>query len=575
MAYLQVSAGEGPERIIELTGERMVLGRHPSCEIMLDDAAISRHHAQILESHGSYYLEDLRSRNHTFLNGQMVEGRKELYEGDRIKVCDVDLTFHLESAATGADRRQEETAAPRRPRAKPSDQKILSDAARPISFGESPSDTSSIISTLDAKSSSSLRLKVNPEAKLRAVMEISNALAKILNIDEVLETTLEGLFKIFPQADEGFALLNDRQNDRLAVRATKSRRAEADAAVQVSMTIVRQAMRTSEAILSADAAEDARFEPSESLANLKIRSMMCVPLLGKSGVALGVLQITSRDLAHPFGQGELDMLVSVASQVSLAVENANMHEDLLKQRDLERDLEFATQVQIGFLPNQRPKIEGFQFSDYYEAALRVGGDYFDYIQLPDDRVVVAVGDVAGKGIPAALLMARLYPSARYHLFTQPTPAAALSALNSEINCSGLGHRFITFMLAIVDPRAREVRIVNAGHWPPLLRRSRGGVEELGRQNSGLPLGVVREQEFQETSLGLEPGDVLALYTDGITEAVSPSGETYSTERLAQLIGSGPNDADELLGAIIADVEEFSQMRQQKDDMCLVCLRRCK
>src|SRR5690606_29949172 len=131
-------------------------------------------------------------------------------------------------------------------------------------------------------------------------------------------------------------------------------------------------------------------------------------------------------------------------------------------REMERDLDFATQVQLGFLPKERPKVLGYVFADYYEAALRVGGDYFDYISMPEGRLAIALGDVAGKGMPAALLMARLYSSARFQLFTAENPAEALQGLNKDIAGSGLGHRFITFVLMVLDPPTGRVTVVNAG-----------------------------------------------------------------------------------------------------------------
>jgi sigma-B regulation protein RsbU (phosphoserine phosphatase) len=221
----------------------------------------------------------------------------------------------------------------------------------------------------------------------------------------VLQKTLDGLFKIFPQADEGFVLLKDPVKDKLLVQATKSRITVEEESVRISMTIVQQAMNEQKGILSADAVKDSRFDMSESLTELQIRSMMCAPLVGQSGDALGVLQIDTKDLQQQFTQDDLDMLVSVVSQVGFAVENAYLHEELVSQREVERDFEVATQIQLSFLPSQTPKIPCYDFSGHYESAHHVGGDYFDYIVLPDGRVAIALGDVAGKGISAALLMA--------------------------------------------------------------------------------------------------------------------------------------------------------------------------
>ncbi|MGE3315646.1 MAG: SpoIIE family protein phosphatase, partial [Planctomycetaceae bacterium] len=559
MAFLRVIKGSCPGQILELTGGRMVIGRHPNCEIVLDNAAVSRHHAQILESHGNYYLEDLRSRNRTYLNGAPVEGRAELHDADEVRVCDVLLSFHRQmsalddsslDAALPAATEVPRSAAPRmEPAIAPSES---SSRVRPRDqFSNVDADASSIISTLSARSSAgTLRLGVKPEAKLRAVLEISKSLAQTLNLDDVLRKLLDELFKIFPQADEGFIMLSEGDGERIIVKAAEQRGGADSGSLRASMTIVKQAMAKGEAILSADALEDSRFNMSDSISGLEIRSMLCVPLMSQEGKALGVIQLDTKSLKQQFAPDDLDLLTSIASQATLAVENANMHEEVLRQRDMERELEFATQVQLGFLPNQRPRLPGYNFYDYYEAALRVGGDYFDYITLPDGRIAVALADVAGKGIPAALLMARLYSSVRLHLFTQPSAALALSALNSEIHSSGLGFRFITFVVVIVDPTTHLITISNAGHLPPVLRKADGTVEALGRKQSGMPLGVVPRQEYGEIQLTLEPGMSLTLYTDGVTEAMNTENDIYGRARLEAYIAQKPMNVDEIIEGVV-------------------------
>lgn len=577
MAFLKVLKGSCPGQILPLTGERVVFGRHPRCEIVVDNAAVSRQHAQILESHGTYFFEDLRSRNGSYLNEEPIEGRIELHDRDTLKICDVVFRFHEQLPAIEPGEGEGSTISVERPdrnKKKPVEEDSTSDLVR---VGDEPEeglpDKSSIISTLNAVTGSSFRLGVNPEAKLRAVLEIGSALGKVLDLDEVLRRTLDGLFKIFPQADEGFVLLKEPNTKRLLVKATKSRLRNDEGTVHVSMTVVKQVFRTGDAILSADALADERFIMSESLNELKIRSMMCVPLLSAQDRVLGVLQIDTKDIGQQFSQSDLDVMISVASQVSLAVENARLHEEALQQRVLERDLEFAMQVQLGFLPNERPKLPGYEFSDFYEAAHHVGGDYFDYIMLPGDRSVISLGDVAGKGVPAALLMARLFSSARYQLLTTTSIAEALERLNAELATSGMGHRFVTCAVALVDPGRHEVRIANAGHLPPIVRRADGNVELVALKESGMPLGITPEQSFEEVVLKFGVGDTLLLYTDGVTEAMNPKNDLYGRKRLSKFVGSGPAPVGELIKGIVADVERFCKGRPQRDDMCLVGLRR--
>jgi serine phosphatase RsbU (regulator of sigma subunit) len=550
------------------------MGRHPNCEIVLDNVAVSRYHAQILESHGFFYLEDLHSRNGTLLNGTVIEGRTELHENDTISICDIQMQFLLDyqDSPDFLDSAIQQTMEVSNQSLKQGSHVVALDGGS----HEGVLDGSSIISQLDLNSSSQLRISVKPEVKLHAVLEISQILSRALKLDEVLPRILDGLFKIFAQADQGFIMLQSPERKKLVVKATKARRAEDEDSIRISTTIVRQAIMSGSAILSADAVEDDRFKMSESITSLRIRSMMCVPLVSQGGDILGVIQIASRDIGQQFNKDDLDVMVAIAQQASLAVENAKLHEDLVKQRDIERDLEFAHQIQLGLLPHSRPKFKEYEFFDYYESAQSVGGDYFDYIQLPNGKLVVTLGDVAGKGVPAAILMARLYASARYQVLSRNTPEKALGELNAEIASSGVGLRFITFVLAVLDPKKHTVSIVNAGHMAPLLRKSADGtVEPVAQEKSGMPLGVMKKQTFHVETILFEPGDTLLFYTDGVTEAMDQKNNLYHKDRLVKYLKSGPDEVEPLVKGLLSDVEQFQNDSTQNDDMCVVCFRRKK
>jgi serine phosphatase RsbU (regulator of sigma subunit)/pSer/pThr/pTyr-binding forkhead associated (FHA) protein len=573
VAFLQVIKGSRPGQVLELRSERMVLGRHPSCEIVLDNAAVSRQHAQIVNRRGTFFLEDLRSRNRTYLNGTAIDARTPLNDADEVTICDIVLQFfhsHKEESTN--------ESAPGRPagaalRDDPRQTRAIETLPAGDQSEEALEESSSIITTMDAKSAPTMRLGVKPEVKLRAIMEMSNTLARTLKVDDVLQSLLDGCFKVFPQADSGFVMLAGGEDRESIVKAALARGGDATGSVRMSNTILRTAMESGEAILSADALEDSRFDASESLDGLGIRSMICVPLMAKGGTALGAIQLQTQSLRHQFTQSDLDVLISVGSQAILAVENARLHEDLLRRSDIERELRFATQVQLGFLPEIRPNPPGYEFFDYYEPAQRVGGDYFDYIQLNDGRIAICLADVAGKGIPAALLMARLYSSVRLHVFSQPTLCKALSALNAEVHAQGMGHRFVTFVLLTLDPLKHEMTIVNAGHLPPIVRTLDGETTSVGRKESGMPLGVNPEHEYRELTMTLEPGMSVVVYTDGITESMNAANELFGRVRLEKFVSSISDSAEELTKAIVTEVDRFCGTRPQRDDMCLVCLRR--
>ncbi|MCA9080706.1 MAG: SpoIIE family protein phosphatase [Planctomycetaceae bacterium] len=588
MAVLEIVEGGIAGTQYGVRREQTLIGRHPNCHVVLQNGVVSRHHAQILESHGQYSLEDLRSRNGCYLNGEKIDGRVPLKDGDEIRLCDVVLRFlehpskeELPRPVAGSARETidlDDLAAT-------SGSAVLDeshifvvtdelDAADGLSDSfESPTSSRSLVGDLDEDTNS----RINPNVKLQAVLEITRALSRELRIEKVLPKLLETLFNIFPQAEQGFVLLRegDEENSRLKLKASRARGGQTADAVAISMTVVRHALQTKEAILSENVLDDSRFKGSTALSKMRIRSMMCVPLLTQDAEqdGLGVIQIVTRDENQAFTDEDLDLLITLASQAAIKVENARLHEEALQNREFERDLEFATQVQLGFLPKSRPHPDGYTFADYYEAALRVGGDYFDYISLPDGRIVIAIGDVAGKGMPAALLMARLYSSTRFQVLTQPDLEAAVTGLNEEISCSGLGHRFITFLAMELNPKKHTLKIVNAGHLAPLLRHADGAVSQLGRETSALPLGILPEQVYGSTVVQIAPGDVVVAYTDGVTEAMSVEKEIYGRARLETELAKFDGSVDALVETIVEQVEEFSGGHALRDDTCLLSFSR--
>ena len=576
MAFLKVIEGSSTGQILSLKGGIVVLGRHPSCQIVLNNASVSRQHAKITEVDGSYLIEDLKSRNGTQVNRQSIRGSTELREGDEIRVCDYAFVFIQKATGPAVSVMGDSRIIGSQPR---------QDAARPISAPveeeseddfpappESMSNSSVVASMPVSTSEQGLRLNVRPEAKLRAILEISMSLGKVLKLSDMLPVILKTLFKIFPQADFGYVILKDQNSDKLRIRSSHSRRPEDDS-VHVSMTVVRQAMETGQAILSADANDDRRFEASESIAEMRLRSLMCTPLLDTNGKPLGVLQLSTLDLTQPFNSDDLDLLVSVGTQAAMAVENGKMHESLLKQRDLERDMEIAAQVQQSFLPSSSPIIVGYEFADYYEAAQRIGGDYFDYMTLPDGRLALVIGDVSGKGIPAALLMARLHASCRYYLYSASNAEGALNKLNFEMANSGLGYRFITLSVAFLDPIRHEIQLASAGHLPPIIRRPGHRAEFVGVRESGMPLGVMADQRYKSFIIKLQPEDTVVFYTDGITEAINSQSQLFGKERVRSAIDNGPESVVQLVPALIDAVEVFREGRLQRDDVCVTALRR--
>ncbi len=561
MPVLRALQDPQPGRLIPLEGETVTLGRHPACDIVLESAAVSRQHARIVHLDDGYYLEDLHSRNGTLLNGQPVLRRVLLNEGDEIGICDLAFTFFLGSPELSGP-----TLA-KRPDPTPSALMVDDDH---------PPESSAVMSMVNLPSGATgMRLEVNTEAKLKALIEISQHLGKALGLAEVLPKLLDSLFAIFAQADRGFIVLRDPQTGRMAPQVVKHRRLQDSQTVRISRTIVNNVMNNKEAMLSADAAADARFDMADSIVDFRIRSMMCAPLIDRDGRPLGVIQLDTLDPRNRFQQEDLDVLASVACQAAFAVENAQLHETALRDMAIRRDLAMAHEVQRGFLPSAAPRIPGYDFFEFYEPANQLGGDYYDYIELPGGRLAIVVADVSGKGISASLLMAKLSAETRYCLASEASPPQAVARLNRAFCDSAWEDRFITMVLAVLDPRRHELSIVNAGHLPPLLRRGPQVLDAAAESQSCLPLGVDHDVEYAESVLVLAPGDAMVLYTDGITEAMNAGDELYGRDRLLASLACDADGVSALGRRVLDDVKRFVGARPQSDDMCLTCFGRTK
>lgn len=541
MAVLQALNGPDSGQKFTLPKGRAVLGRGPDCDVVLEAGAVSRQHAQILWIDGEYCVEDLKSRNGTFVNGLEVSGRQKLCDNDRIKICEALFSFHDGMGSSA------------------------------VLVHDDEESSSTVMSKFEVKSGSGLRsAAVNSETKLKALLEISRNVGSTLSEREVLSKILDSLFKIFAQADRGFVVLREGQNGPLAVKAEKYRRDGAHSA-RISLTIINQAMQPAHALLSNDASKD--FKSSDSIADLNLRSVMCVPLLDTAGKALGVLQIDTLDPRAPFKHDDLDVLASVASLAAVAVENVRLHEMAIKKTRLDNELQLAQDVQRRFLPRHPPRCQGYEFFHFYKAAEQVGGDYFDYIRLPGQRLAVLVADVSGKGVPAALLMAKMSAEARYILVSELEPAAALNRLNADFCGAGWDDRFMTMAVAVIDLERHEAQIVNAGHMAPFLRRANGQVVQVGEDETGLPLGVTADSDYQPFAVKLDPGEHLALFTDGISEAMNADGSLYGLARLERQLGRESGGVRQFGEEILRDVQQFVGQRAQSDDMCLVCFGR--
>lgn len=558
MALLELVKGFNPGIRFELDSDQSVIGRSADCEVPLDVPAVSRRHAKIVRENGQFFVEDLQSRNGTFVNDSRINDRTLLGEGDQLVICDQEFRFYTGHGTGMLD--------PMRNLEESSIAVLVDDRAE--------TGKASVMATFDVGGGSqSWGLSAKPEVKLNALLEISNSLAKTLSVEDILPKLLDSLFKIFTQADRGFVVMRPKADGPPVVVADKARRPGGEERMRISRTIVEEAMNTKKAILSADAASDERFGMAQSIADFSIRSMICAPMIGLDGQPVGVIQIDTLNQRARFNDQDLEVLASVASQAAISIDNAKMHEQVVVQRALQRDLELARRMQRSLLPSAPPQVPGYFFFDYYQAARQVGGDYFDYVPLPGGRYAIIVGDVAGKGVPAALLMARLSADVRFSLASEPDPAKAIQRINDGFVRQDWSDRFVTMLAAVINPTTSELTMVNAGHMAPFLRRRDGSVMDIGEEAAGLPLGVSEGYEYESYTHKVEPGDLLTIFTDGFSEAMNSGGELYGLERLKEQLGSPALSVADFGQHILEDVNKFVDGHDQSDDMCLVCFGR--
>lgn len=544
--FLQIVSGPLAGRLFKIDRDVMIIGRNPDCDLVLEPKSVSRRHAAIVHRSGDYLLKDIGSTRGTYVNGLRLTQPVVLKNGCIIQVGEIQLTFK----------------------------------AQAVQIQDGEQDQSTVFASIDMTTPSDRLLPaVKPELKLRAMNRISQAFGSTLELSEILEKVLTTLFEIFPPAERGFVLLEDRERRILAPEAIHTRTGP-PGELSISKSILQRVHHNGQAILSRDL--PAEFPDSESLSDSRIRSLMCVPIMDQKQQPIGIIQIDTRDGRGRFDQEDLDLLVSVADQISVAVQNAQLHRDMLKQRELEQELQFARQVMQALLPERPRSVPGYEFWDCYEPAGHVGGDYYGFIPLheahetrgePVLRWAIAVGDVVGKGLPAALLTAKLSAEIRLFLQGETDPARVVTGLNHQLCENGVLDMYITFLLAMLDISNHRLRVVNAGHPCPLIRRHDGRIEEFGKEQSGLPLAIQDDWVYETSETSLEPGDVVILYTDGVTDAFSPQNERFGDAGLRTMLAkapAGPSAAGEML---VQQVRSHAEGRSQFDDITMVAFGR--
>lgn len=559
MPALKIVSGMNAGQTFEITGNECVIGREPICEVVLNSRTVSRQHARILHEADGYYLEDLRSVNGTALNGQRIDRRTRLQDFDQILIYDTVLAFREELSTRDIAVLDDEPP-------------VAAKAGLSSSAGSGPQP---IFTEIDARSAEVNHLDSQAGKKLSAILQISRNLGSSLDVNSLLPKILDSLFQIFPQAQRGYILQSNQSGGELTPTAIKHRGDASDTISPIGGTVAQRVMSEGAAFLSGDVLSDERLEElNSSIFDEPVRSIMCAPMMGPSKTAMGVIHLETGDPREPFGAPDLEVLVAVGFLAGQSLEYARLHESLMELDWRRREIALAKDVQLRFLPERPPKVDGYRFYQHYLAADSVAGDYFDYIALPDHRMAIVQGDVSGKGVSAALLVARLCSDVRYCLLSSQSLSAAAERLNQQVCEEVKNSAFITMLLFVLDYQRHELTLVNAGHPAPFIRYgATGKVEPLCPDVAALPVGVRTMTQYQSATVTLQPGDLVLACTDGVFETVNPEGKLYGTPAVAEVVARTKPVPNFVGQALLADIRHFAQGRLQADDICVLSFAR--
>jgi sigma-B regulation protein RsbU (phosphoserine phosphatase) len=423
-------------------------------------------------------------------------------------------------------------------------------------------------------------LKAQRVHEQAALLDLSNQLLKRLKLDDVMGYLVEEV-RYLLRADACALLLPGDEPGKLAFRAASGWRVDPVAnRYQVSDDEgggPGSVMRTQQPLLVEDIqagneAGNAGTCGADWLRSEGFRGHTVVPLV-VDGRSIGALVI---DMRQPrlWDEDQVRFLRLMANQAAIAIEQARLHQEEIARERLEQELDFGQQIQLSMLPEDCPVVPGWECAAFYQAARQVGGDFYDFFELPGKpgRLGLVIADVADKGVPAALMMALSRTVVRTAAADGRSPSAALTLANELILKDSRGDLFVTAFYAALDPSGR-LTYANAGHNRPLWLRSRTGqIEELAAR--GIALGVLEDIELEEREIDVTPGDILMFYTDGVTEAMDADGQQFGAQRLRQVLAASPGaSAPATLTAVEDALRAFTGDTPQSDDIALFVVRR--
>ncbi|MGH9638587.1 MAG: SpoIIE family protein phosphatase [Bryobacteraceae bacterium] len=531
---LVISGPEGPPKAVELA-VNLSLGRAVDSDLPYpEDLWLSRYHLCFEQQGGDWFVRDCSSRNGTVVNASSLKLPHRLRNGDHIYAGH--LTIEV----------RERPRPPQRPL---------------ISFV--PQDRKSTVETIVTSLDKVLgKTEAAPNRFVRALIRAGQELAVHRPLAEVFGAILNFSLSAM-DAKRGVILT--LEGGELAVRASKGE------GFVISTAVRDRVLREKCSLMIKDAQADDGFRRQESIVLHRVHSMIAVPLQTGNRV-IGLIYVDNGEVIHPFTQEDLDLLTVMANIAAIRIEHARLAAIERTEQLMESELAQAGEIQRGLLPAEAPVCAGYEMAGHNIPCRSIGGDYYDFLAYRDGRLALIVGDVSGKGMPAALMMSSLQARVEMLVETQPDPASAVGVLNRNLAARCPLGKFITFFYALLDPASGSLAYSNAGHNYPLLLRSDGTVERLA--GGGIVLGLSPSAHYELKNVGLHAGDLLALYSDGVTEAADSGEQEFGEQGLIDFLTAHRSETcADIVNGLVQHVRRWSGATSFADDFTIVLVRR--
>jgi len=552
--YVYPKTGEPFTRVLER--DRMSIGRALENDLSLPDQFCSSRHALIAATDGGYVIRDLGSKNGVFVNGNKIQLETELRKGDEVLLGSTRILFDREAETR-------------------------------IEMVEGPptlSGFNTIIGVRDILKKPAVERAARPqphevdlerlrlEQKFLSVLnEVSQALIYHIPLDQLLDHIMDLISQNIPM-DRGVLMLREGEPAQLIPKVVRIVNPELkNQNILVSRTILNTAMARNSSILLSDVQSDSQFKEQASVVRSNVRTAMCVPLWNNQEI-IGIVYADRASPINPFTEDDLKLLTLLANVAAVKIENAKLIEQSLEKCRMEREMAVAAQIQRNLLPREAPRLERFEVCGCNKGCFQIGGDYYDFIPLESGRLGIAIADVSGCGVGPALLMASLRASLRAEVGPRHDLTGMAARLNDFVHQSSESHTYITFFFGELDTETGEMTFVNAGHNPPIVLDGKGGLQRL--ESTGFCLGMFPDVAYGAGSVRLGPGDLLCLYTDGITEGRSVENEEYGEDRLQALLRENISlSVQKTMEKVFAEVRSYTGCADPRDDMTLVLVKR--